>query len=556
MNRRPPGSSNVQWLNRRDMGVRTEDSVSLCQRALQIVTELCLAGHVDREKCSDIFPLESNLPGKGNADISISLLAVVVGFCGLALLVVSLFVFWKLCWPIWRSKALSTHTENGLHVGFPEAPPLNPTPGSKMVDLEKKQPPEVKVNGRSSVKLLEAAMKISQTSPDIPAEVQTALKDKLSQQTKIQRQTTEPTSSSRHNSFRRHLPRQMNVTSVDFSMDTLPIRQSSTVSIGRIKPELYKQKSVDSEDGPKEPVETCGKLSFSLRYDYEEQALVVRILKALDLPAKDFTGTSDPYVKIYLLPERKKKFQTRVHRKNLNPMFDETFCFPVAYDELCNRKLHFSVYDFDRFTSHDMIGEVVVDNLFELSDLSREAVVWKDIHAATTESVDLGEIMYSLCYLPTAGRMTLTVIKCRNLKAMDITGSSDPYVKVSLICDGRRLKKRKTTTKKSTLNPVYNEAIIFDIPPENVEQVSLSIMVMDYDRVGHNEVIGVCRTGPDAEGLGRDHWNEMLAYPRKPITHWHVLGEVQACSFVRWPGRAASFESQGSCPSPKPPQTP
>lgn len=58
----------------------------------------------------------------------------------------------------------------------------------------------------------------------------------------------------------------------------------------------------------------------------------------------------------------------------------------------------------------------------------------------------------------------------------------DPYVKVSLMCDGRRLKKRKTTTKKNTLNPVYNEAIIFDIPPENVEQVSLSIAVMDYDR--------------------------------------------------------------------------
>lgn len=61
--------------------------------------------------------------------------------------------------------------------------------------------------------------------------------------------------------------------------------------------------------------------------------------------------------------------------------------------------------------------------------------------------------------------------------------STDPYVKVSLICDGRRLKKRKTTTKKNTLNPVYNEAIIFDIPPENVEQVSLSITVMDYDRL-------------------------------------------------------------------------
>ncbi|XP_030633731.1 synaptotagmin-10 [Chanos chanos] len=564
MNSRPHGSSNIQWINRKDMSVRKEDGISLCQRALQIVTELCLAGHVDREKCADIFPLESNIP-----DISVSLLAVVVGFCGLALLVVSLFVFWKLCWPIWRSKALSSHADRCPQVAPPEAPPPHPpTPQAPSQEpklaqagrqLSQQQPqledeeekrrkvPEVKVNGRSSVKLLEAAMKISQTSPDIPAEVQQALRERLSKQAKFQRQTTEPTSSSRHNSFRRHLPRQMNVSSVDFSMDTLPVRQSSAVSIGRIKPELYKQKSVDSEEGAKEPVETCGKLSFALSYDYEEQALVVRILKALDLPAKDFTGTSDPYVKIYLLPERKKKFQTRVHRKTLNPTFDETFRFPVEYEQLCNRKLHFSVYDFDRFTSHDMIGEVVVDNLFELSDLSREAVVWKDILVATTESVDLGEIMYSLCYLPTAGRMTLTVIKCRNLKAMDITGSSDPYVKVSLICDGRRLKKRKTTIKKSTLNPVYNEAIIFDIPPENVEQVSLSIMVMDYDRVGHNEVIGVCRAGPDAEGLGRDHWNEMLAYPRKPITHWHALTE--------WPGRAASFESQGSCPSPKP-QTP
>ncbi|XP_072310627.1 synaptotagmin-10 [Eucyclogobius newberryi] len=551
MDRRPPGSAGVQWLNRRDMSVRTDDSFTLCQRALQIVTELCLTGYVDRERCSNIFPLESNILGRGHADISISLLAVVVGFCGLALLVVSLFVFWKLCWPIWRNKTLSTQSQNVLHVGFTEAPPPSDpvhTPEYKVVEMEKKYPLEVKANGRCAVKLQEAAMKISQTSPDIPADLRTAPKEKVSQPSKIQRQTTEPTSSSRHNSFRRHLPRQMNVSSVDFSMDTVPLRQSSTASIGRIKPELYKQKSVDSQDEGKPPVESSGKLSFSLRYDYEEQALVVMILKALDLPAKDFTGTSDPYVKIYLLPERKKKYQTRVHRKNLNPTFDESFCFPVAYDELCNRKLHFSVYDFDRFTSHDMIGEVVVDNLFELSDLSREAVVWKDIHAATTESVDLGEIMYSLCYLPTAGRMTLTVIKCRNLKAMDITGSSDPYVKVYLICDGRRLKKRKTTTKKSTLNPVYNEAIIFDIPPENVEQVSLSIMIMDYDRVGHNEVIGICRTGPDAEGLGRDHWNEMLAYPRKPITHWHALGE--------WPGRAASFESQGSCPSPKPPHTP
>lgn len=58
---------------------------------------------------------------------------------------------------------------------------------------------------------------------------------------------------------------------------------------------------------------------------------------------------------------------------------------------------------------------------------------------------------------------------------------ADPYVKVSLICDGRRLKKKKTSIKKNTLNPTYNEAIIFDIPPENMDQVCLHISVMDYD---------------------------------------------------------------------------
>lgn len=58
---------------------------------------------------------------------------------------------------------------------------------------------------------------------------------------------------------------------------------------------------------------------------------------------------------------------------------------------------------------------------------------------------------------------------------------SDPYVKASLVCEGRRLKKRKTSIKKNTLNPTYNEALVFDIPNENIENVSLIIAVMDYD---------------------------------------------------------------------------
>lgn len=192
----------------------------------------------------------------------------------------------------------------------------------------------------------------------------------------------------RHTSFKRHLPRQMHVSSVDYGNELPPAAEQPT-SIGRIKPELYKQKSVDGDDAKSEAAKSCGKINFSLRYDYESETLIVRILKAFDLPAKDFCGSSDPYVKIYLLPDRKCKLQTRVHRKTLNPTFDENFHFPVPYEELADRKLHLSVFDFDRFSRHDMIGEVILDNLFEVSDLSRETSIWKDIQYATSVSTAL-----------------------------------------------------------------------------------------------------------------------------------------------------------------------
>lgn len=177
----------------------------------------------------------------------------------------------------------------------------------------------------------------------------------------------------------------MHVSSVDYGAELPPAAEQPT-SIGRIKPELYKQKSVDAEDARAAAAASCGKIHFSLRYDHDSQALVVRILQAFDLPAKDFCGSSDPYVKIYLLPDRKRKLQTRVHRKTLNPAFDESFHFPVPYDGLAERKLHLSVFDFDRFSRHDMIGEVILDNLFEASDLARETSIWKDIQYATSVS--------------------------------------------------------------------------------------------------------------------------------------------------------------------------
>jgi synaptotagmin-1 len=281
----------------------------------------------------------------------------------------------------------------------------------------------------------------------------------------------------------------------------------------------------EDADSKKSEAPNLGKLEYSLDYDFQKQELKVEVIQAQELPALDMSGTSDPYVKVYVLPDKKKKFETKVYRKTLNPIFNETFIFKnLAYGEISGRTLVFAVYDFDRFSRHDQIGEVQIPlNTVDLGKVIREI---KDLTPPPGEREaenKLGDICFSLRYVPTAGKLTITILEAKNLKKMDVGGLSDPYVKLSLMMNGKRLKKKKTSIKKCTLNPYYNESFSFEVPFEQIQKVQLVVTVVDYDRIGTSEPIGKVVLGCNATGTELRHWSDMLASPRRPIAQWHSL---------------------------------
>ncbi|XP_060743275.1 uncharacterized protein syt7a isoform X2 [Tachysurus vachellii] len=281
--------------------------------------------------------------------------------------------------------------------------------------------------------------------------------------------------------------------------------------------------SPGSDEDHEGPIsEKLGRIQFSVGYSFQDSTLTVKILKGQDLPAKDFSGTSDPFVKIYLLPDKKHKLETKVKRKNLNPHWNETFLFEgFPYEKVRERTLYMQVLDYDRFSRNDPIGEVSIP--LNKVELGQHQTFWKDLKPCSDGSGSRGDLLLSLCYNPTANTITVNIIKARNLKAMDIGGTSDPYVKVWLMHKDKRVEKKKTITIKRCLNPVFNESFPFDVPAHVLRETTIIITVMDKDRLSRNDVIGKIYLSWKSGPAEVKHWKDMLSRPRTNVAQWHAL---------------------------------
>uniref|UniRef100_A0A096LYZ5 Synaptotagmin-like protein 2 n=1 Tax=Poecilia formosa TaxID=48698 RepID=A0A096LYZ5_POEFO len=102
-----------------------------------------------------------------------------------------------------------------------------------------------------------------------------------------------------------------------------------------------------------------------------------------------------------------------------------------------------------------------------------------------------GTIQFSINYVQRLREFHIFVAECRDLAAVDPKRNrSDPYVKSYLVPDKANLGKRKTSVKKKTLNPTFNEILRYRVRMEYLRTQTLILSVWHHDTFGKNSFLG------------------------------------------------------------------
>ncbi|XP_023174641.2 uncharacterized protein LOC111601962 [Drosophila hydei] len=270
-----------------------------------------------------------------------------------------------------------------------------------------------------------------------------------------------------------------------------------------------------------------GYLCVGLQYEKHSEdqlELTVSVLEAKGLicPLSMGLDSLDTFVRIYLVPDHAGGMQTKVVRSTLTPAYNESFNFRLKR-QAGRHSLWFHLYH--NGPAHTLIGEAEM----EIGEMARPITTWIPLSDSRKCNARWGELMFSLSYLPTAERLTIVVVKARNLKLELDNGSPEQtalqhvFVKVYLMNNDKKVLKKRTSLKRKDRCPIFNESMIFSVPPQGLTTVQLRLTVFGVTDNGAIVPLGHVIAGSCAVGKGLRHWHQMLSSLRKPVAMWHVL---------------------------------
>ncbi|KYM99145.1 Extended synaptotagmin-2 [Cyphomyrmex costatus] len=142
---------------------------------------------------------------------------------------------------------------------------------------------------------------------------------------------------------------------------------------------IHRNLSITSSSGEAK----LGRIQLTIRYSTQRQKLSIFVHRVanLPLPQNDPHNIPDPYVKLYVLPDKHKetKRKTAVIKDNCNPQFDEQFEYVVSQGDLNTRVLEVSVCTQKGWlsTGSNVMGQVHL-KLSEIN-ISKTVTSWYDL---------------------------------------------------------------------------------------------------------------------------------------------------------------------------------
>ncbi|CAF3832993.1 unnamed protein product [Rotaria sp. Silwood1] len=274
-------------------------------------------------------------------------------------------------------------------------------------------------------------------------------------------------------------------------------------------------------------------LTFGLRWNEITKSLFVRVVSARDLfiyRRHRQPLVIDSYVRIELIftsientnPKTFPSMRTHIIKKNAYPIYDELFEFTnLEQINDDNYSIVFTISTYDTFTRDEIVGEVIFPIKFNILD-STEMTFTQNLTTLHKQlsNQELGQMLISLCYQPTDSSVTIIVLKAANLPRIGTTRLINPYFKIYMFYKNQRIFKKRSTIKRTTQTPVYNECFTFHIPNNDIENIYFDIILFDYDNHMKHEAIGTCSIGKEMN----QHWNDVCHRQiTKQIAHWYQL---------------------------------
>ncbi|CAF1028920.1 unnamed protein product [Rotaria sordida] len=299
-------------------------------------------------------------------------------------------------------------------------------------------------------------------------------------------------------------------------------KRSSTVSSSALSDSLTMEHIIEPAS-----------LIFSLRWDEITKSLFVRIVSARDLFIYRHHRQPlviDSYVRVELIstsmenttPKTFPSMRTHIIKKNAHPIYDELFEFTnIEQINNDNYSLVFTISTYDTFTRDEIVGEIIFP--IELNTLESTEITFTKILTTRHKQLSnqqLGQMLISLCYQPVDSAVTIIVLKAANLPRIGTTRLINPYFKIYMFYKNQRIFKKRSTIKRTTQTPIYNECFTFNIPNNDIENIYFDIILFDYDNHMKHEPIGICSIGKDMN----QHWNDVCHRQiTKQIAHWYQL---------------------------------